>query len=71
METFVKIKKEMLDYTIHSALKKKIKWFQIKMNPEAEVYMPHFDKIELKYIGFPYSFIDQKMNNSRGWSQSG
>lgn len=32
----------------------------MKLNSETKVGMSHFCKIEVKYIGFPYSFIGQK-----------
>lgn len=30
------------------------------LNSETKVDMSHFDKTEIKYIGFPNSFIEQK-----------
>lgn len=56
LKHLLKLKRRYWVTTIRSGFR----WFQMKLNSETKVGMSHFHKTELKYIGFPYSFIGQK-----------
>lgn len=60
LKHLLKLKRRYWVTTVRSVLKNKFRLFQMKLNSKTKVGMSHFDKTELKYIGFPYSFIGKK-----------